>query len=433
MNDKWQPGPPKAQFESLHLFRFPFTLVNIGITTLFLMFLAGAAYMLRIPSGAFVLISIPGLYIAVILYTHYMFIIVEYTSLGYQVLPKISGAMIRPTYDQRLFKELIVLVALLYGYHQISNVTMQSIYICFALLIFPLTTAVITIERVFYRALNPLVWWQIVKKIGPSRHAIIYLFIQAGTMVLISDFLTRMLEINQIYFIPYIASILIMLMWMFRSLGIMLHDHADELGILVRYSEAKDIADQESYQNQQVENFIRTLHELSASNKYKEARQLLFEQLKQDEYSTEAFYFNRLEKLQDPHLAKRMGQNYIEKLISNDEQHEAWRVFDFCASARGFEFKLSSGQSVISLAESADSFVRFAAITKHLDKFEIDFPNHPATEDALLLAAWIYCNHLDDFDKARVIITELESRFPQIQQNKKFQATRTVLKMNASG
>jgi hypothetical protein len=427
MQDKWQPGPPAAQFEPLQLFRFPFTFVNIGITVLFLIFLSGAAYMLRIPSGGIVMISVPGLYLTAILYTHYMFIIVEYTSLGFQVLPKISGAMVQPTYDQRLIKGVVVVVVLLYGYHQINNETIESMYICFVLLVFPLTTAVITIERVFFRALNPLVWWQMAKEIGLSRHALTYLIIQVGAMVLISDFLSRIHEIHQGYFIPYIFSILIVLMWMFRSLGILLHDRANELGILVSYSKEKDIADQESYEGRRIEDFVRTLHDLSSSNRYKEARQLLEERLEQDNYLTEAFYFNRLQKLQDPHLAKKMGQNYIEKLISNDEQHEAWRVFDFCTSAPGFEFRLLSGQSVLSLADSADSITRFAAITKQLLKFESDFPGHPGTADALLLAARNYCNHLNDFDKARVIIGSLESRFPQMQQNKKYQATRALL------
>jgi hypothetical protein len=427
MHNKWLAGPPAAQFEPLHLFRFPFTIVNIGVNLLFLILLSGAAYMLRIPSGAFVMVSIPGLYIAAILYTHYMFIIVEYTSLGYQVLPKISGAMIRPTYDQRLFKEVVVVVVLLYGYHQISNVTIQSIYICSTLLVFPLITAVITIEKLFFRALNPIVWWQMIKEIGPSRQAFMYLMIQLGTMALIADFLTRIHVIHQGYFIPYIFSILILLMWMFRSLGIMLHDRADALGLLVRYSKDKDVAEQESYENQQIEDFVRKLHSLCSSNKYQEAWQLLSARLEQDRYSTEAFYFNRLQKLQDPHLAKRMGLNYIEKLISNDEQHEAWRVFEFCTSAPGFEFKPLSGQSVIRLAESADSVARFAIITNQLLRFESDFPNHPAIADALLLAARNYSNHLNDPDKARVIIATLESRFPQMQKNKKFQATRTVL------
>jgi hypothetical protein len=401
--------------------------VNIGITLLILIFLSGAAYMLRIPSGAFVLISVPGLYTAAILYIHYMFVIVEYTSLGYQELPKISGAMVYPTYDQRLMKEVVVIGVLLFGYHQISDPTVELVYICFVLLIFPLVTAVITIERVFFRALNPLVWWQMIKEIGPSREAFIYLLIQAGTMALISDFLIRIHEVHQGYFIPYIYAILVMLMWMFRGLGILLHSNADALGLLVRYSEEKDIADQTSYENQQVENFVRTLHDLCSASKYKDAWRLLSHRLEQDKYLTEAFYFDRLKKLQDPHLAKRMGQAYIEKLIQNNAQYEAWRVFDFCASAPGFEFQLLSGRSVLSLAESADSIARSGTIVKYLVNFDSKFPDHPATADAYLLAARIYCSQLNDFDKAREILSVLESRFPETAQNPKFQATRAIL------
>ena len=432
MHKKLQHVPPTAQFESLHLFRFPFTMVNILITLMFFIFLLGPALLLMIPTGSMILRAIPVLYLTTVLYTQYMFIIVEYTALGYQVLPKMSFAMTQPTHDHRFIKEILVIVVLLLIYHQISSEILRSIYIWFVLVIFPLVTAVIAIERTFFRALNPLVWWQIIKEIGPSRQAFTFIAIQFGTWGLISDFVTRFYEIPFQYVVVYIFAILTMLMWMFRSLGIMLHDRADQLGILVQYSEEKDIAEQESFENQQIEKFVRTLHELSSSNKYKEARQLLSDRLEQDKYSTEAFYFNRLRKLQDPHLAKKLGQNYIEKLILSGEQQEAWRVYEFCASAPGFEFKLLSGQSVISLAEAADSTARIAAITNQLLKFESDFPGHPATADALLLAARNYCNHLNDFDKARVIISTLEFRFPQMQENKKFQATRAALDVDAS-
>ena len=202
-------APLRTPFESLHLFRFPFTTVNILITLMFLIFLAGPALLLMIPMQAMILRAIPVLYLSTVLYTQYMFVIVEYTSQGYQVLPKMSFSMIQPTHDHRLFKELVVIVILLLGFHQIRDPSVQPIYIGFALLILPLATVVITIEHTFFRALNPGVWWQIIKRIGPSRQALIYVILQLTTVGLIADLIRRFFTLPFPYVIGYIFTILI--------------------------------------------------------------------------------------------------------------------------------------------------------------------------------------------------------------------------------
>ncbi len=218
-----------------------------------------------------------------------------------------------------------------------------------------------------------------------------------------------------------------MLMWMFRNLGILLHDRANRLGILVQYSEANDIKAQESFENAKNEEFIRELHKLSVAQKYKDAWNLLSARIKQDGYTSEAFLFNRLRKLQDPYLGQRIGQDHIERLISNREFTEAWHVYDICTATPKIAFRLLSGRAGLRLAETADSSTRSACIVQELDQFEKNFPNHPAITDALLLAAQINCNQSSDFDKARRIIGELELRFPAIQGNGGFRATRTIL------
>ena len=100
----------KKKFKPLQLFRFPFTIMNFSLTIVFLMVLSSAAISLRTPGGIGFVMAAPGLYLTTILYIQYMFINVEYTSLGYQELPKISASMVFPTHDDRLPKQVFLVL-----------------------------------------------------------------------------------------------------------------------------------------------------------------------------------------------------------------------------------------------------------------------------------------------------------------------------------
>ena len=46
------------------------------------------------------------------------------------------------------------------------------------------------------------------------------------------------------------------------------------------------------------------------------------------------------------------------------------------------------------------------------------------------MLASIFCNQLNDFDSARTIMTDLDLRFPEMQQHDHYYPTRAVLEMN---
>jgi len=427
MRSKLNYSKAETDFKPLQLYRFPFALMNFSIIVLFFIIYSSVILGMRVPGGLGAVMGIPGYYLSTVLYIRYMFVVVEYTSLGYNELPKLSGAMIFPANDDRLWKEVLLVILLLLGYHEMLILGWQTIYSVVALIVFPLATAIITIEHSFSGALSPKVWLHMIRSIDLSVHLITYVVLQSITIIVISNFVTDFYDIYPLTQTAQLFVILVLLMLMFRSLGIVLHASADKLGISTKFSAEAAKANADQVEQQIVEDLMSRLHKLSATENYKDAWQLLSDHLQKDNYTSLSSVFDRLKNLQDPYLSLKLGQEYIERLVLKNNISEAWRVFDYCHLTPGIDFYLRSGNSVLKLAETADSEDQYRAIEQLLACFETEFPNHPRAAEALLIQARIHCNQLNDFHQARTILLDLESRFPEIAQFKAYRETRALL------
>jgi hypothetical protein len=169
------------------------------------------------------------------------------------------------------------------------------------------------------------------------------------------------------------------------------------------------------------------LHKFSSVENYDEAWQLLSDHLQKYNYASLPSVFDRLRKLQDPFLSLKLGQEHIDRLVLKNSMSEAWRVFDYCRSIPGFDFYLRSGNSVLKLAETANSDEQYRGIEQLLACFEAEFPNHPRTGEALLIQARIRCIQMNDFDQARAILSDLDMRFPELAQHAAYRETCALL------
>lgn len=98
----WRHPRPASDFQELTIFRFPFFLENLLVLGLysFMFFMAclwsSLPNLMGIGSASFWLTCIT-------LFFNYGFVIVDHTSRGFQHVPKLSGELVFPTHDSRLF------------------------------------------------------------------------------------------------------------------------------------------------------------------------------------------------------------------------------------------------------------------------------------------------------------------------------------------
>jgi hypothetical protein len=213
--------------------------MNLSIIILFFMVYSSVMLGMRVPGGLGAVMGIPGYYLTTVLYVRYMFVVVEYTSLGYNELPKLTGAMVFPTNDDRLWKEVLLVILLLLGYHEMVILGWQTAYSVVALIVFPLATAIITLEHSFFGAISPKVWWHMIRSFDLSVQLVTYVVLQSITIVVISNFVNNFFDVHPLTQAVQLFVILVLLMLMFRSLGIVLHVSADKLGVSTRFSEEK--------------------------------------------------------------------------------------------------------------------------------------------------------------------------------------------------
>ena len=103
----------KPQYVRLQILAFPFYLENILVLLLFSAMFITACLWASLP-GWMGLRSVGFWFICITLFFNYVFVIVDFTSRGMQRVPKLSGEMVFPTHDLRLYTIALLTICLLY-------------------------------------------------------------------------------------------------------------------------------------------------------------------------------------------------------------------------------------------------------------------------------------------------------------------------------
>jgi len=103
-------------------------------------------------------------------------------------------------------------------------------------------------------------------------------------------------------------------------------------------------------------------------------------------------------------------------------------VLEFCYTANGKEYQLTSGAAVLKLVDHADTFMRKEILAHLLAHFDTDFPGHRRAGEALLRAARLSANDLDDFDGATALLDRIRTNFPAVSASEEFRTLEAVLK-----
>jgi hypothetical protein len=419
------PGHAPQDFEPLRIYTFPFSGINVGVLVFFTLLFTWIESVTRGFGVSGLIIVMMLAYVATLLFFGYLFVILSETARGHQQVSKLSVNLLDDAKGP-LFKEVILLSFLAALVFLIPHPFWKIATALSMLLVVPIATSIIVIRDQLFAAMNPLSWIDMISRIGTRGLLLEYLALQAALILVLYFSLTS--DLGWLNFIK-VAVVLTLFMLVFRALGVLLHTNADELELPVTHSERLAEEQQAEAEERRISDNVFKLHQLARSGQSGKAWKHLQEHLTAESYRTEASYYARIRGWDNPALAIRAGQDYISRLVERDEIRTAWDVLEFCFTANNNEYRLHKGATVFEMIDQGDTSLRKKILAHLLSNFETDFPKHPRTAEALLLAARIIAHDLDDFEQARTIMAKLRSGHPDILDDTKFTALEAVLSL----
>jgi hypothetical protein len=411
------------KFEKMEVYSFPFRLGNllsILFFTLIFSYLIGAA---RTFGAASMLYSIMLSYVSLVLFFGSLFIITDFSTLGYQEIPNVSPNVLKSERG-RFTKVFIIICAILSQFLLIESLSLKVVYLSLCLILLPLAISVLILESKLLSALNPLKWAAVLMGVKFDSYVMQYFILQISSLFV--GYVALFLDYG-FYNLISMAAFLAVLTALFRSLGVVIHSNANALGLKVQYSKEIEDAQKIRANGKGTSDFCDSIYLQWTSGQQKMAWERLQEKILEDNYDCDADMFDRISRWADPALAVRFGQTYLERLVKQGSIDTAWSVLEFCFEKNNKEYKILTAATLVALSKAADSFERKSIIVSILRYFEEDFPHHPETAQILLYAAKIAADDLDDFKKAKIFMRILRRNYPAIYSDATYLALRKIL------
>ena len=411
------------KFEEMEVYTFPFRLGNLLSILFFTLIFSYLLAIARSIGLAGFMHSIMLTYISLVLFFGSLFIIAEYSTLGYQEIPLVS-ANVLTSERERFFKVFIIVSAILSQFLLIDSADFQFVYFSLCLLILPLAISVLILESKLFSALNPLKWAAVLKAVKFDSYILQYFILQGSSLIM--GYVVFYLDYGFLNLI-LMAVFLGLLMALFRSLGVVIHANAYELGLKVQYSKEIEISQTLAAKNKEMSEFCDEMYLKWTSGQQKIVWQQLQDKIVKDDYESEAELFDRIHRWADPGLSLRLGQAYIERLVKRGYVDTAWSVLEFCFENNNKQYQILAAPTLITLSKVATTSKQKTIVVAILLFFEDDFPNHPDTAQALLLGAKISADDLGDFNTAKIFMRILRRKYPEIYSDETYLALRKIL------
>lgn len=416
--------PPPESFSELEVLAFPFRDINVFMLVFFTLVFSWLEFVMRSMGVGGFIISMMAAYAATLMFVGYLFVVFKFTSLGYQNVPKISGSLLDDTKMPIL--KVLIFVSVLFSIVYLVPIPALRMAVGLAMmLIVPLGTAIIVIEDNLLHALNPLRWGTMFMQLEFDKYFQNYLLVQS--VMLLSVWLAVAVDLG-FFNLLKMFFVLALILMTFRALGALIHANAPSLDYTVNFDRHISAVQELEALERAASAFMFDVYKLVEANKSEEAWNCVEQRMQQERFRFEPLYFERARTWQGAGLAVKMGQGYIERLMDHADVARAWEVLEFCFDANQGQFRLLSAGDIFELEPHAMTSARKGILAHLYSHFDEDFPHHPRGADALLFAARITAHDLDDFETAGVLVDRLETTYPQMEENRTFQALRAVVR-----
>lgn len=404
-------------FEPLEVWRFPFRLENLLLAAPLIGlwgFLLGSYHV-----GGIIMIvrSAFGIYATLGFFFCYLFLVLDFTARGFQTPPKISGDILR-TSRARFFK--VLAVASLFVSLTYTVTFSEQLFVMLLLstvLFLPVAICIIAIQDSFLGAMNPLRWFGFFRAIRFDQHVLRYLMTLGMVLASFTLLFKNLGWLNLLTMSCWVLSVVLL----FRSLGVLVHANASDLGLSVRFGHDIEASQIEENERRDISDFALGLYQQVEVHRINEAFEAYESHLTADKFASEEALWKIIRSWSNTAFAVRVGQGFIERLIKANRLRDAWDVLIYCFDSNERQYRLASGNSTLQLTSAATNTRERLISAELLRFFDKDFPQHPETTAALLKAVELLIADAKDTAGAQKLLQNIRIKFPEAARTRVFQ------------
>jgi len=423
---EWRHRQPVADYEKLEIFRYPFYLENALLIGLFSIIFVIASIWASLPAGMGIR-SLTLWFVGVVIFFNYIFVIVDYTSRGIQRIPKLSGELVFPTHDYRLFTIAVLTIchmAFVLGGGEDTSKTMRLIIAFFT---YPLMFSLLVVNINPLTLLNPIALARSLWIFSTSMDSAVFYGLQLATSSLLFFEIQSFGKISVAHVLWQVPITVTMLIMLFRSLGVVLNTQGPKFGLLVLQNAETHQAALEEQARVQLGEFILKLHRWVRVHEYKKAWALIEEFQREHQYSLDSELFHRLGQWDDQRLAAMLGASLAERLLHEGETERSLKVFRESYTMAPNKFVFSSGSVALLFADAALDEASREQVYLYLQRFDEQFPNHPNIVGAMVRVASLALDHFSDHDTADKFLQKALTLKPDLSDNSEYQRLAALL------
>jgi hypothetical protein len=346
-----------------------------------------------------------------VVFMKYAYIVLEQTSQGYLKPEKLDASDLIEDLELP-FKQLliVILIGVSYGYLQSAGLWFLGALL--TALILPASTMVLAVEHSFIKAINPLMLFGVIQRIGLQYLTLcVFLFLLlTGSEISIGfiyHYLPDLIVPGVVWFINMYFFLV-----MFNMMGYVLFQYHESLGYTpdAEILEQLDASESTNGNDPGMSDVTILYHE----GKIEEAQARLAELIM--ETPGNMTYRERMHKLlintKNISALREFSGEYISRLMEDERPSEAQRVFSDCYSLDK-SFKYGTGAQRHAMAELLHNNGQSRAALSLLSNLHKDQPEYEHIPEAYLLVAKILFESYNEDEKAKQILEFVKTRYPR--------------------
>lgn len=415
---EWRTRTPVGEYQPLEIVRFPFYAENLLVITFFSLMFLIACFWASLPHGMGIR-SVGFWFICITLFFNYAFVIVDYTARGVKNIPKLSGEMVFPTHDMRLYTVAFLTVGTLAFVFGAWESDKQSLRLVSAFILYPLLFSMLVVSHSLAVLVNPLILMRRLLVFISCSHALFFFVIQLFAGVLLYWNIASFGVISAWHLFWQVPVTLIMLFLLFRSLGVVLNRQGPKMGLSVLTNQ--DIHQQARNEDDRLmlDEFVLELYRWVRVHEYNKAWDHLLEFQRKNRHKFDDALYIRLGQWEDQRLASRLGGQMAESRLKQGDVTGALRLFRQSFEVAPSRFTFSSAGVALSFLEACSDVASKQAMLTYMQGFVGSYPNYPKLRYALLKAVELALEQ-QAFAVARLLLDQASDSLPGVHEDAEF-------------
>lgn len=352
-----------------------------------------------------------------LLFYKYAYAVLDDTAHGHlRARPQIGDALASGL--EMPLKQIVIFLILAYLNFKVYRLFGEGpFYLSMALTYFilPATIMVLAVENSLAKAINPLLLFVFIYRIGWSYLVLwFFLFVLSTGMNVAGGFLYEMLS-PMMFFLSNLIVGFYFVIVMFYMMGYVIYQYHEVLGLTIEETQTMEsfakrhqgVVDEGSPELAQVEVLIK-------EGKLPEARDRLLAVTRDYPADTAAWrkLFRILVMLNDGETMRKAAREFISRQFAENNLREAAACYMEAAKVAP-DFRPASPEQRFELARYFSQGVEPRATIALLNNLHADFPMFEHIPEAYMMVARLLSERFNQDDKARAVLGFIQKKYPQ--------------------